>query len=145
MTFIVKILSAFILIAALMSLNGCFTLYPYKTTIVDVGRGEIIQKGGFPITFGGVKAINNSPYHVDFIESGKWGEEYYALNVPPGGSWFFYWDYDEYPSMLLTARLTGTGKTVSQSFTGGYGSYTPPPRSWTVYLDNYGNLGAYSR
>ncbi len=131
-----------------VSTSGCMTfMYPYTPTVVDVGKGKVIKKGGFPITFGGVKVVNGTSYSVNFVQSGKWGDEYYALDVPPGGTFFFYWDAEQYPSMAITARVCGTEQTVSQVFSGGasYGSYTPRPQIWTVYVDGEGNLRAHSQ
>ncbi len=125
---------------AAMLFGGCMTFSPLQLTVVDVGQGKVIQKGGFPLTFGGVRCINSTGTVIDFHQAGRWGDEYYADNVPPGGSWFFYWDYTQYPTMSITAQVRGGYQSISQVFTGN--SYNPPTRVWTVYLDRQGNLRA---
>ncbi|MCL4391903.1 hypothetical protein M1413_01055 [Patescibacteria group bacterium] len=112
--------------------GGCMAFYPLQLTVVDVGQGKVIQKGGFPITFGGIRCINNTGVAIDFRQAGRWGDEFYANDVPPGGSWFFYWDYTQYPQMSITAQVRGSYQSVSQVFTGN--SYNPPTRIWTVHL-----------
>lgn len=127
------------IVLAASAFSGCMEfIVPYRLTIVDVGNGKIIQEGGFPVTFGGVRCITGSSCAIDFEQAGRWGDEFYAWDVRPGQSWFFYWDYDAYPHMSITARMRGTSRTITRSFTGN--ALNPPTITWTVYVDGKGNL-----